>query len=74
MGLTLDELQVQKAQNAIDRAAALVMGELSNTKNEFDSRINRLDSKPRAVSFVPNSVLYYGIVAGCIFAAYKFLS
>lgn len=74
MSLTLDELEVQKAQNAIDRAATLVLGEFSNTKKELDSRIDRLDSKPRAISFIPNSVLYYGVVAGCIFAAYKFLS
>ncbi len=73
--LDLDNLSLGNADDtAFTKAADLVTEELKVTKDEIVSRTERLEEKPRAVSFIPNAVLFYGIVIGAVYVGYKLLS
>jgi hypothetical protein len=48
--------------------------EASANIEEAKKRIERLNAKPEVVKGVPNSILYYGLIALGIYGIYKILS
>jgi hypothetical protein len=57
-----------------DKFAETFSPEASANLEEAKKRIQRLNSKPEVVQGVPNSILYYGLIALSIYGIYKILS
>ena len=57
-----------------DKFAETFSPEASANLEEAKKRIERLNAKPEVVQGVPNSLLYYGVIALSIYGIYKILS
>lgn len=56
-----------------DKFAETFSPEASANLEEAKKRIERLNAKPEVVQGIPNSVLYYGLIALAIYGIYKIL-
>ncbi len=68
-----DRIQ-DNAQLFGDKFAETFSPEASANLEEAKKRIERLNAKPEVVQGVPNSLLYYGVIALSIYGIYKILS
>ena len=68
-----DRIQ-DNAQLFGDKFAETFTPEASANLEEAKKRIERLNAKPEVVQGVPNSLLYYGVIALSIYGIYKILS
>ena len=57
-----------------DKFAETFSPEASVNLEEAKKRIERLNAKPEVVQGIPNSILYYGLIALGIYGIYKILS